>query len=128
MVCSSATVGTSSHFAGTIIALTSIALTTGVTLDGRALARNGEVTLDTNVVSAATCGEIADAGGGTGGGAGGGGESGSGGGGGNGDTMDGGTMCWDVCVDLNTDRYNCGSCGNACSKHEVCVDACCVAQ
>ena len=44
---SSATLGTNANFKGTILALTSISLATGATLDGRALARNGAVTLDT---------------------------------------------------------------------------------
>jgi hypothetical protein len=52
---SSATIGTSSAFAGNILALTSISLTTGATLNGRALARNGAVTLDTNTVTRAAC-------------------------------------------------------------------------
>jgi len=42
---SSATLGTSSTFAGSILALTSISVNDGVTLNGRALARNGAVTL-----------------------------------------------------------------------------------
>jgi outer membrane autotransporter protein len=49
---SSATLGTGTRFIGSIIALTSITLTTGVTLDGRALAINGAVTLDTNNIQA----------------------------------------------------------------------------
>jgi hypothetical protein len=52
---SSATLGTNSTFAGNIMALTSITITTGVTLDGRALARNGAVTLDSDVISGCTC-------------------------------------------------------------------------
>jgi hypothetical protein len=48
---SSATLGTGSSFAGNILALTSITVTTGVTVDGRTLARNGAVTLDTNVIT-----------------------------------------------------------------------------
>jgi Ice-binding-like len=44
-VTSSATLNTTSTFAGTILALTSITMGTGVTMDGRALARNGDVTL-----------------------------------------------------------------------------------
>jgi len=48
---SSATLGTSSSFAGNILALSSITLTTGAQLSGRALARNGAVTLDTNSVT-----------------------------------------------------------------------------
>ena len=52
---SSATLGTTTNFIGNIIALTSISLTTGATVSGRALARNGAVTLDTNTVSATVC-------------------------------------------------------------------------
>ncbi len=52
---SSATLGTSSSFIGTIIALTSITLTTGATVSGRALARNGAVTMDTNTITRPTC-------------------------------------------------------------------------
>ena len=52
---SSATIGTASAFAGNIMALTSISLTTGATLNGRALARNGAVTLDTNTITKAAC-------------------------------------------------------------------------
>ncbi len=50
---SSATLGTDSGFAGNILALTSITVTTGVTIDGRALARNGAVALDTNTITTA---------------------------------------------------------------------------
>jgi hypothetical protein len=52
---SSATLGTGSLFAGNILALTSITVTTGVTVQGRALARNGAVTLDTDTFLAPTC-------------------------------------------------------------------------
>lgn len=52
---SSATLGTATAFNGTIMALTSITATTGATVDGRLLARNGAVTLDTNVVTRAPC-------------------------------------------------------------------------
>jgi hypothetical protein len=48
---SSATLGTTSVFKGTIMALASITLTTGATLDGRALARSGAVTLDGNTIN-----------------------------------------------------------------------------
>ena len=47
---SSATLGVGSDFSGNILALSSITLNTGAILDGRALARNGSVTLDTNTV------------------------------------------------------------------------------
>jgi uncharacterized membrane protein YgcG len=52
---SSATIGTNSAFVGNILALTSITLATGANLQGRALAGNGAVTLDTNHVTKATC-------------------------------------------------------------------------
>ena len=52
---SSATLGTYSVFKGNILALTSITITTGVNLEGRALARNGAVTLDTDVITGCTC-------------------------------------------------------------------------
>ncbi len=52
---SSATLGTNSVFKGNILALTSIIVTTGVDLEGRALARNGAVTLDTDVITGCTC-------------------------------------------------------------------------
>jgi Ice-binding-like len=52
---SSATLGTGSTFRGTILALTSITVTTGVTVDGRVLARNGAVTLDTDTISRPSC-------------------------------------------------------------------------
>jgi hypothetical protein len=48
----SATLGTTTAFEGNILALTSITLNTGATIDnGRALARNGAVTLDTSTIS-----------------------------------------------------------------------------
>ncbi|MEO8369663.1 MAG: ice-binding family protein [Candidatus Solibacter sp.] len=48
----SATLGTSTLFAGNILALDSITLTTGAEiLCGRALAQNGAVTMDTNTIS-----------------------------------------------------------------------------
>jgi hypothetical protein len=49
---SSATLGTNSIFEGTIMSLQSISLDTGATLTGRALARNGAVTLESNIVNA----------------------------------------------------------------------------
>jgi hypothetical protein len=47
---SSATLGTNSIFVGNIMALASITLDTGARLQGRALARNGAVTLDDNTI------------------------------------------------------------------------------
>jgi hypothetical protein len=67
---SSATLGTSSVLSGNILALTSISIDNGVTVLGRALARNGAVTLINDTITAAHCA--------TGGG--GGGSSGTGGG------------------------------------------------
>jgi type VI secretion system secreted protein VgrG len=54
---SSATLGTSTAFAGNILALTSITLNTGADVSGRSLARNGAVTMDSNDISAADCTE-----------------------------------------------------------------------
>ena len=48
---SSATIGTTSVFKGTIMADQSITMNTGATLDGRALARIGAVTLDANTIT-----------------------------------------------------------------------------
>jgi len=64
---SSATLGTSTTFEGNILALTSITLNTGATIPcGRALARNGAVTMDTNVISTG-CGGSDTSGSGAGG-------------------------------------------------------------
>jgi uncharacterized repeat protein (TIGR01451 family) len=52
VVGSSATLGTNSALQGNVLALTSITVTTGTTIDGRALALNGAVTLDTNTITA----------------------------------------------------------------------------
>ena len=48
---SSATLDTTTDFMGSILALTSISLNTGASLNGRALAQTGEVTLDDNDVN-----------------------------------------------------------------------------
>ena len=50
----SATLGTTTRFKGTILADQSIALATGATLDGRALARIGAVTLEANSITVPT--------------------------------------------------------------------------
>jgi len=47
--------GTNSVFKGNKLALTSITIITGVNLEGRALARNGAVTLDTDVITGCAC-------------------------------------------------------------------------
>jgi hypothetical protein len=52
---SSATLGTDSSFKGNILALASITVTRGTTVDGSTLARNAAVTLDTNLISRAVC-------------------------------------------------------------------------
>lgn len=52
---SSATLGTTSTFVGTIMALTSIFVNQGASVEGRALARNGEVTLNNNRIFLGGC-------------------------------------------------------------------------
>jgi hypothetical protein len=52
---SSATLGTNTMFTGTIMAQASITQTTGATLNGRALASSGAVTMDTNTVVVPPC-------------------------------------------------------------------------
>jgi hypothetical protein len=52
---SSATFKTGSHFVGDVLAHTSITAQTSATFQGRLLARNGAVTLDTNVITNANC-------------------------------------------------------------------------
>lgn len=54
-VTSSATIGTTTDFVGNIVALTNIALQTNAKLSGRALARNGVVTLDSNTITVPVC-------------------------------------------------------------------------
>ena len=60
---SSATLDTTTTFAGTIIALTSISMNNGVTLNGRALARNGAVTLINDTINATGCAGVPPTGG-----------------------------------------------------------------
>jgi Ice-binding-like/Bacterial Ig-like domain len=52
---SSGTLGTNSVFVGTIMAKASITLTTGATLNGRALAETGQIALDSNPVTVPPC-------------------------------------------------------------------------
>jgi hypothetical protein len=96
---SSATLGTGTKFIGNIVALTSIALDTGAFVAGRALARNGAVTLDSNRVSAASCSA----------------ES----------PCSEGTLCGTSCTTLSTDSNNCGKCGNACTAGQLCGGGLC---
>jgi hypothetical protein len=130
---SSATLGTRTTFVGNIVSLTSIALTTGARVSGRAWARNGAVTMDTNDVSFGGCASAPDAGvsdatqsdgaaadapaseAATDGasseidasdaGA---------------DVCCNGTQCGDTCTDLSSDPRNCGSCGTPCAAGETC--------
>ena len=52
---SSVTLGTNSTFRGSILAQQSITATTGVVVDGRLLASNGAVTMDSNRIAKPTC-------------------------------------------------------------------------
>ncbi len=52
---SSATLGSTTNFVGNILALTSITVANSVTVRGRALARNGAVTLDNDTFTVPTC-------------------------------------------------------------------------
>ena len=53
---SSATFGTTTEFAGTVIATASITATTGAVINGRLLALNAAVTLDSNTITVPACG------------------------------------------------------------------------
>jgi type VI secretion system secreted protein VgrG len=53
---SSATLGTAASLPGSVLALTSITLNTAANVSGRALARNGAVTLDGNAVTVCAAG------------------------------------------------------------------------
>jgi len=57
---SSATLGTNSHFVGHIFAMQSITATTGATIQGQLLARNGAVTLDNNTITNGYCATTSD--------------------------------------------------------------------
>ena len=67
---SSAVLGTHSSFVGTVMALTSITVGTGTKVEGRMLARNGQVSLDDNVFTNPTCGTTSSTPPGSGGGTG----------------------------------------------------------
>ncbi len=153
---SSATLGTGTQFVGSILALTSISLTTGVQVFGRALARNGAVTMDTNHLDVGACADEASGGstdgtangggadantedapskdgGATDGAQSGGGAGGSAGGGGAGGGGHAGggdhadcVLCGGTHVDLKTDHENCGACGKVCSWNLQCVAGSCI--
>lgn len=53
-VSSSATINTTTSFVGTVMALTSITVSSGAVIQGRLLARNGTVTLDSDRITAPT--------------------------------------------------------------------------
>jgi hypothetical protein len=57
-VTSSATLGSTADLAGTIMALDSVTMANGVTLNGRALARNGTVTLINDNINRTTCATV----------------------------------------------------------------------
>ena len=52
---SSATLGTGTHFVGTIMALATISANTAATIHGRLLASTGAVNLDTNTITTSNC-------------------------------------------------------------------------
>ncbi|MDQ2853328.1 MAG: ice-binding family protein [Chloroflexota bacterium] len=61
-ITSSADLGSGSTFVGTIMALTSITMADGVTVNGRALARNGDVTLiNDKITNASACSGLPNA-------------------------------------------------------------------
>ena len=55
---SSATIGTDTTFVGSVLALTSITMQTGASIQGRLLARNGQVSLDTNDINRPACAAV----------------------------------------------------------------------
>lgn len=52
---SSAVLGTNTQLTGNVLSSTSVSMQTGASLNGRALAQTGAVTLDTNVITGAAC-------------------------------------------------------------------------
>ena len=100
----SATIGTGTTFVGQILALASIALQTAASLDGRALARNAAVTLDSNRINAASCGDTTASA-----------------------CCDDSSLCGGSCLNLHTDANNCGACGKGCTASQICSGGACVA-
>ena len=52
---SSVTVGLGAHIVGNMLSMASITVNTGASISGRALARSGAVTMDTNDVVVPSC-------------------------------------------------------------------------
>ncbi len=100
---SSAAIGTSTSFDGNILALTSISLLTNATLDGRALARNGAVTLDSNKITDGVCHDTTA-----------------------GACCDDASVCNGTCINLHKDANHCGACGKSCTASEICSGGTCV--
>ena len=109
---SSATLGTQTSFTGNIVALTSISLQTGASLNGRALARNGAVTLDTNLIRSDRCAQASQPDAGTEGG-------------GALTCCHGAVACGATCANLQTDANHCGACGHSCLATETCDAGAC---
>jgi hypothetical protein len=142
---SSATFGTATSFAGSVLATASITLQTGASLDGRAFAETGAVTLDSNAITSGVCVAtvVGDAGPGDAGqpdaGAVDAGPAADGGasadagppdaGGGQAELTccAGAVDCDGTCSDLNTDANHCGACGHSCRADEVCAGGACTA-
>jgi hypothetical protein len=101
---SSATVGTNAGFVGTILALTSISLFPGASLEGRALARNGAVTLDSNRITDSVCEDTTVAA-----------------------CCDDSSVCSGACFNLQKDANHCGACGTSCTASEICAGGACTA-
>jgi hypothetical protein len=100
---SSAAIGTSTSFVGNILALTSISLLTNATLNGRALARNGAVTLDSNKITDGICHDTTA-----------------------GACCDDASVCNGTCINLHKDANHCGACGKRCTASEICSGGTCV--
>jgi len=100
---SSAAIGTSTSFVGNILALTSISLLTNASLNGRALARNGAVTLDSNKITDSICQDTTVSA-----------------------CCDDSSLCDATCFNLHNDANHCGSCGKRCTASEICAAGACV--
>ena len=100
---SSAVIGTSTGFVGNILALTSISVLTNASVLGRALARNGAVTLESNKVTDSTCQDTLAAA-----------------------CCNESSLCGGACINLDKDANHCGACGNRCSASQFCTGGACV--